>query len=152
MTARVRLAAVALAGLVPWVVVTFGPEPSVDLVHSFGLVSPSPLHVTSLPSYLLVYTSGLPESLLAWPVASLLYGVALASAVSARLVGREDRRVTGGLLVLSGMSLLPVAIAVGRPRGVTALPVGTAALWLVAWWGYRGALVAAVTGETARER
>lgn len=142
MTSGPRLAAVAAAGLLPWVVVIGqGPGAAVSLVFSFGLVNPAPLHVTPLPTYLLVLTRGLPESLLAWPVAALLYGLAFASASSARVAGREDRRVTGGLLVLAGLSLLPVAATVGRPATVVAVPLGTVGLWLVAWVGYGDALV-----------
>lgn len=141
MTARVRLVAIAIAGLLPWVVVVGeGPAASVSLVFSFGLVNPAPLHLTTLPDYLLVFTSGLPESLLAWPVATLLWVGALVSALVGLASTREDRRLTGGLLVLSGVSLIPVTVAVGRPAGVTAVPVGTVALWAVAWWGYGDAL------------
>lgn len=132
MTPRRRLAALVGAGVVPWVVV--GSESSVSLVASFGLVVPATGHVTPVWTYASVLTRGLPESLLAWPVASLLYALVLSSAAAGWLWGREDRRLTGGLLVLAGASLLPVAVAAGRPPGVLALPVGPAACWLVAWW------------------
>ena len=150
MTARGRLAAVAAAGVVPWLAVLSGG--SFGLVFSFGLVNPATGHVTTLPSYLLVLTRGLPDALLAWPVASLLWLAALAAALLATVADREDGRLTGGLLVLAGASLLPVAGTVGRPATVTALPVGTLALWAVAWWAYGDALVRAVRGGGARER
>ena len=153
MSARARAAAVVAAGLVPWVVV-LGPGPGarVSLVFSFGLVNPSPLHLTTLPAYLLVLTRGLPASLLAWPVGTLLWLAALGSALGAIAIGREDGRLSGGLLVLAGFSLLSVAGAVGRPAGVLALPVGTAALWAVAWWGYGPALRRLPLGGRGRER
>ena len=150
MRPQARLAAVAAAGLVPWVVVRSGG--SVGLVLAFGLLNPATGRLTTLPAYLLVHTRGLPDALLAWPVASLLWLAALAAALVAVLAGREDPRLTGGLLAFAGASLLPVAGAVGRPPSVTALPVGTAALWAVAWGAYGDALVRTVRRGGARER
>jgi uncharacterized protein (TIGR04206 family) len=153
MSGRRRLVAIVAAGVLPWIVVLGeGPGAGASLVFFFGLVNPAPLHVTTLPAYLLVLTSGLPESLLAWPVASALWLGALSSGLSGVAGGREDRRLTGGLLVLAGLRLLPVTLAVGRPAGVTALPVGTAVTSAVGWWAYRDALAGILTGGSARER
>lgn len=137
-------AAVALVALlfVPWtVVITAG---GTGLVFAWGLVNPVALHVTSLPAYLFVHTAGLPDYLLAWPIGVVIYVGGLLSALGGTLFGREDRRLTGGLLVLAGVSELGFAIGIGRPSGVVAIPVGTVLLWLVAWWWYGPALSRAV--------
>ncbi|MFB6353528.1 MAG: TIGR04206 family protein [Halobacteriales archaeon] len=146
-----RLAVVAAVGAVPWVVVRT-PDAPASLVASFGLIAPATGRVTLVTTYLFELTRGLPASLLAWPVASLLYAVALGSAASGWSTGREDLRITGGLLVLVGASLLPLSLALGRPAGVVALPVGTAAGWLAAWWAYRHALRRIVTAGGAGGR
>ncbi|WP_246045739.1 TIGR04206 family protein [Halorussus ruber] len=124
-----RLLALAAMFLVPWTVLTTG-----DLVFAWGLLSLDPLHVTTLPDYLFVYTRGLPRRLLAWPVAVLLYLLAVGSALLG-LVGREDGRVTGGLLVFSGVSGLQFALGMTR-SGLLAVPVGVVLLWTAAWWFY----------------
>jgi len=99
-----------------------------------------------------VLSRGLPRSLVGWPVATLLWFLALASGVSGLTIGREDPRVTGGLLVLAGLSLLPVARSVGRPPGVLVVPVGAVALWVVAWWKYGHALRRIAIGNAPSER
>ena len=150
-SAPARLVATAAVGLVPWLVVRSAGTWS--LVGSFGLVGPAPWHVTPVWTYLLELTAGLPPGLVAWPVAAVLWLAALASAAGGALLDREDRRLTGGLLVLVGLSLLAVAGTVGRSRGAVALPVGTAAVWLVAWWAHGDALRHAVrAGPTGPPR
>jgi len=124
--ARRPLALLAVA-LLPWSVLTTG-----ELVFAWGLVTTDPVHVTTLTDYLFVYTMGLPTRLLAWPVAVLLYLLALASA-AVGAVGPEDRRVTAGLLVLAGASHLRFSVGLARP-GALAVPTGTVLLWLAAWW------------------
>jgi uncharacterized protein (TIGR04206 family) len=132
MTPRRRLGALLLVGLLPWsVVLTPG---ALTVVFAFGLVTPDPLHVTDLYSYLFVHTRGLPQFLLAWPVGVLLYLGALASAVSGAVVDREDHRLTAGLLVLAGLTQVTLAIGMGRRLGTAAVPVGALGLWAVAWW------------------
>ncbi len=113
----------------PWSVFTTG-----DLVFAWGLVNLDPLHLTTLPDYLFVYTRGLPRRLLAWPVSVLLYLLALGSALLG-LVGREDGRVTGGLLVFAGVSGLQFALGMTR-RGLVVVPVGVVLVWTAAWWFY----------------
>jgi len=147
MRAGRRLVLVLLAGLVPWVVVV--TDGAVSLVASFGLVSVAPFHVTPIWSGLLRTGGGLPAPLRSWPVAAVLYLLALGSAVVGWRFDREDARLTGGLLVVTGLALLPVVLAVGRPMHVTALALGSVALWVVAWAGYRAALKRAVLGVPA---
>lgn len=132
--ARRRVVALLAAGLLPWVVVVSGGE--VGLVFAWGLADPAAPAVTTLPAYVRL-TGGLAVSrhLVAWPVAAGLYLAAVASAAAAA-AGREDRRVTAGLLVLVGTTLLPVAAGIGRPAGVAAAPVGTAVCWAAAWVGW----------------
>ncbi|NHN58159.1 MULTISPECIES: TIGR04206 family protein [Halorussus] len=124
-----RLLALAAISALPWTVLSSG-----DLVFAWGLATLDPLHVTTLPDYLFVHTRGLPNRLLAWPVAVLLYLLAVANALLGRLAPRlEDRRVTGGLLTLAGASDLWFALGLTRP-GLVAVPVGSVLLWTAAWW------------------
>jgi uncharacterized protein (TIGR04206 family) len=125
--------AVVLASLsVPWTVVVY--PGGVDFVFAWGLVNTNPLHLVPLSTYLLVYVdpAGLPPRLLAWPVATGLVGLAAASAALAA-VGREDRRVTAGLLVLG--ALVHARLTLGFLRlGETVVPLGTGLLLGGAWW------------------
>jgi uncharacterized protein (TIGR04206 family) len=125
---RRPLALLALLAL-PWTVLS-----TTDLVFAWGLATVDPLHVTTLPDYLFVYTRGLPNRLLAWPVAVLLYALAVGNAALGSVApGLEDRRVTGGLLALAGASHLWFSLGLSRP-GVLAVPVGSVLLWTAAWW------------------
>jgi uncharacterized protein (TIGR04206 family) len=135
-TARRRVVALLALFLVPWTVfVTGSLLPVGDLVFAWGLVTTTPLHVTTLSDYLFVYTAGLPRRLLAWPVAVLLYGLAVGSALTSTLDGREDPRVIAGLLALAGASHLWFSVGLTQPRFL-ALPTGTVLLWAAAWWFY----------------
>lgn len=141
-----RLLALLAAGLLPWVVVV--SNGAVGLVLAWGLADPATADVTTLPAYVR-FTGGLAVSraLLAWPVATVLYLVALASGLSGVVLDREDRRVTAGLLVLVGATLLPVAAGVGRDAGVAAVPVGSLVCWAAAWFGWREGLYGLVRLE-----
>ena len=119
---------------VPWAIV-FTPGET-GLVFPWGLVNPRTGHVTTITDYLFVHTLGRPDYLLAWPVGVVLYLAALLSALSGVVVGREDRRLTGGLLLFAGVAELGFVLGTGRPVGVVTLPVGTALLWTIAWWVY----------------
>jgi len=85
-----------------------------------------------------------PKSIQAWPLALGLHAVALASALLGLTVGREDRRVTGGVLVLAGIATFWVTLGVAHRFGVgldasllTVLPIGAAGTWAVAGVVYR---------------
>ena len=132
--ARRSLVVLGLAAI-PWSVQTF-PGGAVTFLFPWGLVTVPPVHVTTLYGYLFVHTVGLPDYILAWPTSVALYALALASALVGRLVGREDPRVTGGLLVLVGVAQLSLAWGFTVQPGRIAWPTGTLACWAVAWWLY----------------
>jgi uncharacterized protein (TIGR04206 family) len=132
---RRRVLLVLAAGVIPWILVPY--EAGASLVFSFGLVRPGSLSPESVLAYVFVDTGALPPRLLAWPIASLLYALAVASTALA-LIDREDRRVTAGLLGLTGLDLLYFAVAFSAVRlGVVAIPLGVAVLWLAAWETWR---------------
>ena len=107
-----RILILFVLALVPWTAFPTG-----DFVFAWGLVTTAPTHVTTLPDYLFVQTSGLPRRLLAWPVSTILYLLALGSATVGVAVGHEDGRVTGGLLALAGASQLSL-VRVGHSKPV----------------------------------
>ena len=80
----------------------------------------------------------------ALPVSTILYACALASA-SAGLWWREDRRLTGGLLVLAAISHLGFSIAVWHPSQL-AIPAGPVLLAVVVWRLYWADIRAIVSG------
>lgn len=130
---------------VPWTLL-FAPG-GTTLVFPWGLVNPETTHVTTLSDYLLVYTAGLPERLLAWPVSVCCYLAALISAFSGRY---EDRRVTGGLLVLAGGAHAVFALGFSTPGvGPSGLvvPLGPVLLWATAWWFHWPDLLGAISRE-----
>jgi len=118
---RRRTALVFLAGLLPWLAVTWpgGWYP----LFSVGFVQFDPLTFTSLPAYV-ERVGTVPKDLSAWPMATLLWLAALASAP----FERADRRVTAGLLALAGGSVVSLALSLSDQAGITAVPLG--ALWL----------------------
>lgn len=89
----------------------------------------------------------LPPSIRAWPLAVGFHLLATGSATSGVAIGREDRRVTGGLLVLAAAATLWVAAGLGVRFGVGAtagwfavLPAGAVATLAVAVGAYAGDL------------
>lgn len=131
---RRRLLVVLALGLVPWTVLVGG---EVTLLFPFGLVNANPLHLTTLDDYLRFARgfAALPRYLQAWPVSVGCYLAALASAL-AGVVWREDPRVTGGLVVLAGLSHTGVAIGLSRGIGRITLPLGPVLAFAIAWWYY----------------
>ena len=87
--------------------------------------------------------STLPPSIRAWPLAIGFHLLAAGSALSGIGCGREDRRVTGGLLVLAAGASLWVSVGLALRFGVgtttgwlTVLPVGALATVAVAVAAY----------------
>jgi uncharacterized protein (TIGR04206 family) len=115
--------------------VTLYPEGS-GFVFPWGLVSTGPaLQLVPVWEYFFVHTraSALPPYLLSWGVGTLVYSMALVSAVGGTAIDREDRRVTAALLLVAAIAHLQFTLGTDH-AGVTSLPVGPAALFAVAWW------------------
>jgi uncharacterized protein (TIGR04206 family) len=93
--------------------------------------------VTTLPEFLFLYTMGLPEYILAWPLSVGLYAAALASAGVGWWTGREDPRVTAGLLLVAAVAQAQLAWGFSIQPNRVAWPVGSAALVAVAAAYYR---------------
>ena len=135
-----RLAAYLVLGFLPWGVVFVGD--ATTLVFSVGLVDPAALTLTDPYSYVFRYTRGLPGYLFAWPLGVGLYLLALGSVIFGTVVGREDRRVTAGLVVLVALTQASFAWGLSSRPGYLVLPVGALAAgllaWLVEWPAIRG--------------
>lgn len=139
---RGRLAVLVALAAVPWTVILAGGRPT--LVFPFGLLDAGSMRLVLLHD-LFARGGGLPRTPGLLPASVLLYLGALASA-TAGLAGREDRRVTGGLLVLAGLAHLGVAFSLRhRPRYV-AVPAGPVLLLAAAWWLYGRDLRATFAG------
>lgn len=86
----------------------------------------------------------LPASIRAWPLSVVFHLCAAASAGSGVAFGREDRRVTGGLLLLAAFASLWVGVGLAERFGVgtasgwfTVLPLGAVATATVVAVVYR---------------
>lgn len=152
-----RLLALFVAGLLPWTVIV-GPG-GVEFVFLYGLAVPATGHFVSLPTYLFVLTSGLPDRLLAWPASALLYLAALVSASVSAITDdrlpRGDARLTPGLVGLAALAHLAFDLGVVTREGSTVVPVGPVLAGLVLWWFYWPALrgaVAAIDDPSDGER
>ncbi|RDI71063.1 TIGR04206 family protein [Halopelagius longus] len=120
---------------VPWSIQRYA-DGGTTLLFAWGLLNTAPFGVTTLSDFLFVYTRGLPEYIFSWPLSVACYAGAVASAVVGWRRGREDSRVTGGLLAVAGVAQLSLAQGFSVQPGRTAWPLGTLALWAVAWWAY----------------
>ncbi len=123
--------------VVPWSVQTFAGARPPGFVFPWGLVNFDPFSVTFIWDFLFRYTMGLPDYILAWPLSVGCYLLALASAAGGAAVGREDPRLTAGLLAAAGVAQLTLARGFSFQPGRAGWPLGTLACWLVAWWVYR---------------
>ncbi|MGQ4555974.1 TIGR04206 family protein [Halobellus sp. GM3] len=132
---------------VPWSVQTYagGTIGDATFLFAWGLLAVDPLSVTTTAEFLFAHTRGLPEYILAWPLSSLLYGLALVSAVAGWRAGREDPRVTAGLLVVAAVAQARLAWGFSVQPTRTAWPVGAVAL-LAATWVCYGPVVRAQLG------
>jgi len=131
------LATLVGVGLLPWVALLNAPGDT-TFVMAWGLLNTNPWHVLVLPSYLAA-TQGfgsLPWSLQVWPLSVAFYAGALASAAAGALAGREDVRVTVGLLVLSAVGSAILWWGFVERGTIGAMPVGGVATAVACWWLY----------------
>jgi uncharacterized protein (TIGR04206 family) len=117
--------------VLPWSVQVF-TRADATLLFPWGLVNTNPPGVTNLYEFLFVYTAGLPEFILAWPLSVVCYLVGVASVAAGLATGREDRRVTAAALVAAGVAQLSLAWGFSVQPYRTAWPTGTVVLWAVA--------------------
>jgi uncharacterized protein (TIGR04206 family) len=144
-SARRRLAVVAALAVLPWVVVIRGAY--VTVIGSVGYLGVPSLNVVAIVTYVQNTGGSPPEYMLAWAASLAVYVVAVASA-AAGLYDHEDPRLTGGLLVVLGLSLLSVAMGFGQRPTYLAVPVGTILAWAIAWWYYWPPVRAMLAGTT----
>lgn len=148
-----RRALFAVVGLcfVPMTVVDSGGA-GVTLVTLWGFLNTSggavPTGVQLYPVWSFFLDGSLPfgvlpDSIRVWPVALGFHLLAVASAAGGVVFGREDRRVTGGLLVLGALASLWITMGVAGRFGVgrtvgwlAVLPTGAVATLVVALAGY----------------
>jgi uncharacterized protein (TIGR04206 family) len=137
-TLQSGVAVLGVVGLVavPWSVQVFSGRDATFL-FAWGLVNTNPPMVTTLPEFLFLYTRGLPEYILAWPLSVGSYAAALASVGAGWWTGREDPRVTAGLLLVAAVAQAQLAWGFSIQPGRVAWPVGSGALVAVAAAYYR---------------
>ncbi|MFA9517688.1 TIGR04206 family protein [Halopenitus sp. H-Gu1] len=147
-TKRGWIAVAAVAGLLAVPVAIAAGDGGYAFVMMWGLLDPGwtglgdGVHVYPIWAYLSNHPIGfeaLPASIRAWPVGFGFHVLALASATSGATIGREDRRVTGGLLVLAGLASVSVAFGITTRYGgigtspTTFVPLGAIVTWVVAF-------------------
>ena len=133
--------AIAALAVFPWVLQLNGTG-DLTAVMSWGLVNTNPWHTLLLPSYLDATQgfSTLPQSLQVWPLGLAFYCGALLSSASGVFAGREDVRVTLGLLALSAITSVIVWWGLLGRGAAGTIPVGAIATAMVAWWFYHPVL------------
>lgn len=139
-----RLLAFLVVFALPWTIIRW-TESGVAHYGAFfayglgSLLGPLGGQFTTLPHYLAmaVVDSYWRQ---AWPTGAFLYACAIGSAALA-LLNREDRRVTAGLLVMSGGAelLYGIGLTVSRPD-LLVLPAAPPLCWGVALLLYRDGL------------
>ena len=129
--------AIAALAVFPWVLQLNGTG-DLTAVMSWGLVNTNPWHTLLLPSYLDATQgfSTLPQSLQMWPLGLAFYCGALLSSASGVFAGREDVRVTLGLLALSAITSVIVWWGLLGRGAAGTIPVGVIATAAVGWWFY----------------
>ena len=129
--------AILTLAVFPWVLQLNGTG-DLTAVMSWGLVNTNPWHTLLLPSYLDATQgfSTLPQSLQVWPLGLAFYCGALLSSASGVFAGREDVRVTLGLLALSAITSVIVWWGLLGRGAAGTIPVGVIATATVGWWFY----------------
>lgn len=125
-----RLLTILSLLVVLWTVVLVGTN--LTLVMAWGLFDPFGLHVRILPASLAATGCAPPPFLLAWPIGVGTSILAIASG-ALESIDRGDPRVTGGLLVLVGITQLTVSWGLLRRGGYLVVPLATILAWTVAW-------------------
>jgi uncharacterized protein (TIGR04206 family) len=134
-TDRASFVVLLLLLALPWSVQTFS-RGGATYVFAWGLFTLDPPHATFIWDFFFRYTQGLPGYIYAWPVSVACYVLAVGSGLAGLVFGREDPRVTGGLLVVAAVAQLSLARGFSVQPSRTAWPLGSVAFVAVAWWLY----------------
>jgi uncharacterized protein (TIGR04206 family) len=100
----------------------------------WGMASLEPLAVSTLLAYLPVSRAPI---VFDWLLSAGFFGLAVVATLAGALLDRSDARLAAGLLALAGVANLSVTWTFSTQPGRLALPVGTLALWFVAWRWWR---------------
>lgn len=129
-----RLLVLAALALAPWSLQVLDGT-LLGLRFVWGMASLDPLAVSTLLAYLPVHRAPI---VFDWLLAASFFGLAVVATLAGALLDRRDGRLAAGLLALAGVANLSVAWTFSPQPGRLALPVGTLALWVVAWRWWRG--------------
>ena len=149
---RTAVLALLVCGVLPWVAIG-NAHGDTTYVMGFGLVNTNPFVILTLPEFIsqTLGFESLPRSLQAWPVGLICYVGALASAVGGAVFGREDPRVTGGLVLLASVAGLFVWSRFAFRTGSQAIPIAPIAFAAVAWWWYLPAFTSGLPASNKPE-
>ena len=130
-----RAAVLVLVGLIPWAVVTWPRGKGYYVVFMFGStkVGLSGFNVYSLPAFS-PFTA---DFMVMQAVAVVCYLLALVTAGFGYL-GYGDRRITAGLLFISGLEMLRFSLTLGDQTGIGVYPIGVVTLWVAVLFAYSG--------------
>ena len=132
---RVRWGIYLAPLVLPWVVVSWGTGHYT--VFSVGWIDPG-LRVVSMLTYFErgAVGFGIRRFTLAYPIALVLYLLALFLVIRRRGAARGSAPVTA-LLLLSGLNVAFYGYGIAIQDGLIAIPLGTVWLWLAAAIEYR---------------
>lgn len=130
-----RAAVLVLVGIIPWEVVTWPRGKGYYVVFMFGSTKAglSGFNIYSLPAF----TAFTADFAVMRSVAVVCYLLALVVAGFGYL-GYGDRRITAGLLFISGLEILRFALALNDQHGITVYPIGVVTLWIAVLFAYSG--------------
>ena len=128
-----RAAVLVLVGLIPWEIVTWPKGYYVIFMFGSTKVGLSGFNFFSLPAF----TPFTPDFMVMRSVAVVCYLLALLTAALGYL-GYGDRRITAGLLFISGLEMLRFALALNDQNQITVYPIGVVTLWIAVLFAYSG--------------
>ncbi|KZN23289.1 hypothetical protein A4G99_14725 [Haladaptatus sp. R4] len=128
-----RAAVLVLVGLIPWEIVTWPKGYYVIFMFGSTKVGLSGFNFFSIPP-LTPYT---PDFMVMRLVAVVCYLLALLTAALGYL-GYGDRRITAGLLFISGLEMLRFTLALNDQNQITVYPIGVVTLWIAVLFAYSG--------------
>ncbi len=128
-----RAAVLLLVGIIPWEVVTWPKGYYVVFMFGSTKVGLSGFNIYSLPSF----SAFTPDFVVMRAVAVVCYLLALVFA-GVGYLGYWDRRITAGLLFISGLEMLRFTLALNEQHGISVFPIAAVTLWVAVLFAYSG--------------